>query len=355
MRVIDGWYSTEERGYSRPTPVLHFHGRAADGAYRHWTVDDFRPYFYVAAADLDSDTVGALDAERRVCSVERADRTGVARGERDIDLVKITVEQPYHVRELRDEFERTWEADVLFAQRFLIDQGIKSYCEIPAGEVSLETTDVSATTYDGQIHPRVVTYDIEVLAADGVPDPDSPSEPIIAVSAHDSYTDEIVVFAVPYDDWSGVDVPDCVRLVDSESELIQRFVEWLVERRPDVLTGWNSSSFDDPYFVNRAFHIGEASITRLSPTGSVSQISGSYPNSSVNGIHLFDALDAYKKSQFTELKSYSLADVAAAETDMEKLAVDEQDAYVNDPEQFLRYSKRDTVATRAIIDELDLL
>lgn len=61
VRVIDGWYEVEERGYKRPTPVLHFHGRTADGDYRHWVVEDYRPYFFVAVDDVDDATAHALD------------------------------------------------------------------------------------------------------------------------------------------------------------------------------------------------------------------------------------------------------------------------------------------------------
>jgi hypothetical protein len=78
-------------------------------------------------------------------------------------------------------------------------------------------------------------------------------------------------------------------------------------------------------------------------------------NSDVGGVHLFDMLDGYKKSQYVSLESYDLATVAAEETDLEKLDVDEQTAYREDPQMFVKYNQRDVEATVAINEEVGLI
>lgn len=369
VRVIEGWYETVEDGHVRPMPVLHFNARSVDDNYRHFSVEGYRPYFLVPRQDVDDETLSALNADRRVMDISLSERDGIDSGESGLIMAKITCEQPYHVAQLRDEFDRPFEADVLFPNRFLVDQGVKAHAEIPDGETELEPSDVTAADPEPRIDPRVCTWDIEVEVSDGLPDQSSPSDPLTGVTMHDSHSDQYLTVAVRGDASCWKNIPPQFRLdrydahgvcavVESEQELIHTVVDQFCEWRPGVLTGWNSNSFDWPYFINRAMHTGEkAAVERLSPTGNVQEHEdgGKYVNSDVGGIHLWDALEGYKQTQYTELKSYSLEDVAAAETDLPKLDVDEQTAYQEKPHRFMKYNLRDVEATRAIIEELNLI
>jgi DNA polymerase I len=363
VRVIDGWYEHVERGYRHPTPVLHFHGRTESGEYRHWTVDDFRPYFFVSPEDLTPDDVEALQSERRVLDVSRAEREGLGQGERSIPLYRVETKLPYHVGQLREEFPRTWEADVLFPQRWLIDVGATTYLRLPdAGESDMVSTadvqSVDAMSVESPIEPRVAHWDIEVLTDGSFPESNAPCHPVNAVTLYDEYNDEYtsIVLRGDHEGWDSVSHPR-LTLVDSERDLIQETVSWFQRVRPDILTGWNSNSFDWPYFVNRAFHLDEQSVQHISPVGEVEEHEGGgrFVNSDVGGVHLFDMLDGYKKSQYVSLESYDLATVAAEETDLEKLDVDEQTAYREDPQMFVNYNQRDVEATVAINDEVGLI
>jgi len=376
LRVVSGWYETVERGYRHPMPVLHFNCRAADGAYRHVTVDGFRPYFYVSAT-TDGERLQALAADRRVRDVSRAEQTGVAQGRRDIPLARIEVTEPYHVAQLREQFDQTWEADVLFPERFLIDQGITAYMRAECTRMPLSPADVEpvdpSECPDTPIRPRIAHWDIEVATGDALaqlgvegpdatemPDPSAPARPLTAVGLYDA-TDESYTVVVLDGDWdTPIDtdgMPATVRLVDDERTLIQTVVRWFTARRPNVLTGWNANAFDWPYFINRAFYLGERSVTQLSPTGNVSEHEdgGRFVNSDVGGILLFDLLNGYKQSRYTELESHDLAHVSAVETDMPKLDVDDGWAYAHAPERFIEYNLRDVQATVSINEEVGLI
>lgn len=365
MRVIDGWYEMEEDGYRRPTPVLHFHGRSAapDREYIHWSVDDFRPYFFVGVDDVSPAKADALEADRRVISVSAAERTGVDQAERDIPLLRVETVAPYHVAELRDEFPRTWEADVLFPQRWLIDVGVTSLVRLPDSEDTMVSTDaveaVDAMNEDEFVPPRVAHWDIEVLHDGEFPEVNAPRDPINGVTLFDSETEQYrtIVLRGDHPDWDAVGSRPSVRVVGSERELLQSVIEWFTVVSPDILTGWNSNSFDWPYFVNRCHYLDVTSLSRISPTGDVDrhESDGRFVNNDVSGLHLFDLLDGYKKSQYGRLDSYSLDAVAAEETDKPKLDVDEQAAYRNDPQSFVDYSVRDVKATVAINNEVGLL
>lgn len=368
MRVVDAWSEEVNRGYTRPTPVIHVHGRTEHGEYKLVRVDGFRPYFFIA--DEPNRDRDAIQNDRRVVSVTEADKTGVAAGQTDIPLLKITVELPWHVRQLRDAFTDTWEADVPFVQRFFVDRGVKSWCRVPTH--SDDVVDASRVVgVDVGNAPstqlRVATWDIEVdVTTDEFPDFNAPTSPVTAVTLHDSYTDQYtaIVNRGDSDAWSSVDGSDVLRnredvsvsIHDTEHDVYTRVADWMQQHRPDVLTGWNSNSFDVPYLVNRARHCNEQAINHVSPTCGVTEFDDDrFVNRNIDGVHLLDLLDAYKKSQYTNLKSYSLNDVAAAETSIEKLDVDEQHAYTHTPHRFIEYNVRDVAACVAINSEVNLL
>lgn len=398
MRVVDGWYEVEEDGYQGSMPVLHYQGRTEHGDYRHVAVDGYRPYFFIAQADADESLLDNVAHDRRVLDVSMAERTGIDRGERNIDLIKITVECPWHVRDLRDEFPRTWEADVLFPQRLLVDRGVTGLMRVPTDvDGPLDATDVEAVDVDTEttdIDPRVVTWDIEVATrealeqafTDGLVDADPDAfdvaampnvnvarRPVTAVSMHDSATDAYATFVLRNSTWndelvdsdalqtdvrSETETDVDVRVFADERRLLSEVVRWMLRHRPNVITGWNNDGFDAPYMINR-YHTLDiaAQLARLSPTGRVDEHDdgGRFINSDITGVHIFDLLAAYEKSQYTELKSSSLEAVSAEETDFEKFGVDEQTAWVTDPVRFTKYVTRDVQATVAINENVNLL
>ena len=398
MRVVDGWYEVEEDGYQGSMPVLHYQGRTDDGTYRHVAVDGFRPYFLIARDDVDDEMLDNLAHDRRVRDVSLAARTGIDSGQRDIELIRVTVECPWHVRDLRAQFPRTWEADVLFPQRFLIDRGVTGLMRVPTDSSGpldpsdVEPVDVNVCRVD--IDPRVVTWDIEVATresleqafTDGLvdgdpdsfelsamPDVNTARRPVTAVSLHDSVTDEYATFVLRNSEWDDalVDGGELqssvrdktetsvdVRVFADERRLLGEVVRWLLRHRPNVITGWNNDGFDAPYMINRYHTLDIASqLARLSPTGSVDPHDGGgrFINSDITGVHMFDLLAAYEKSQYTELKSSALEAVSAEETEFAKFGVDEQTAWVNDPVRFAKYVTRDVQATVAINENVNLL
>jgi len=143
-----------------------------------------------------------------------------------------------------------------------------------------------------------------------------------------------------------------------EGDLLTAFASWVAERNFYVVQGWNSNSFDTPYLVNRCLELGVDTIHDLSPAGYVRSMSGDggWLNSDLKGVVCFDLLEGYQKTQYRELDSYALEDVAATETDYEKLDVgDLDDLWRSDPLTFARYSVRDTQATVAIDENVGVV
>ncbi|ELZ37462.1 DNA-directed DNA polymerase [Halorubrum tebenquichense] len=367
-------YAVEGYG-SDEYPVVHVFGRRpaedVDGDAEHDTVEHVRvlgvePYFYVPTADLDRDPVEEYDV---VIGTREQDPDGEQyesiRGE---PLTRIVTRTPRDVGNIRDDFRTTFEADILFPNRFLIDNGINGGIRVE--ERRLDDEDGTIQVHQGHLEPadvdadlRVNTFDIEVDDRRGFPE--DGEEPIICLTSHDSYDDEYVVWlydAPEAEVPSPQDLPDYegivddgdgggsldfeVRTFEEEAAMLDAFVAYIDETDPDVLTGWNFEDFDAPYVLDRLEVLDDGSqydlsVDRLSRIGEVWRSGWGGPD--IKGRVVFDLLYAYKRTMFTELESYRLDAVGERELGVgkERYTGDIGDLWEQDPERLLEYSIRD--------------
>ncbi len=350
-------YTVEGRGDDE-YPVVHVFGRTPDGTREHVRVLEFEPYFYTPTAGLDEDPTEAYDA---VLAARDAGSDGEPfesiRGER---LTKIVTRTPRDVGSIRDDFETTYEADILFPNRFLIDKGIGGGVEVPArrlddGRYQVHHSEVTPAAVDADL--RVNTFDIEVDDRNGFPE--DGEEPIVCLTSHDSFRDEYVLWLYEAPDGT-VPAPDDledyeqidggaevdVRSFATESAMLDDFLSYVESTDPDILTGWNFEDFDAPYLLDRLEVLdpdAEASLAaeRLSRVDEVWR--GGWGGPNVKGRVVFDLLYAYKRTQFTELESYRLDAVAELELDVgkERYSGDIGDLWEQEPTRLLEYNLRD--------------
>ena len=354
-------------------PVIHVFGRRpvtdGDDEHEHVRVLGVEPYFYVPTADLERDPVETYDVVigTREQNHEDAPYESI-RGE---PLTRIITRTPRDVGAIRDDFETTFEADILFPNRFLIDNGLQGGVRVE--ERRLDDGDGTIQIHEGQLEPaevdaemRVNTFDIEVDDRRGFPE--DGEEPIICLTSHDSYDDEYVIWLYEAPDTEvppPQDLPDYERLVvgdettsetldfrvetfEEEAAMLDAFVEYIGETDADLLTGWNFEDFDAPYLLDRMEVLDERadvdvdlSVDRLSRIGEVWRSGWGGPD--IKGRVVFDLLYAYKRTMFTELESYRLDAVGERElgAGKERYTGDIGDLWEQDPERLLEYSIRD--------------
>ncbi|GAB6879046.1 hypothetical protein JCM17823_13200 [Halorubrum gandharaense] len=350
-------------------PVVHVFGRRPasategdDAELEHVRVLGVEPYFYVPTDELDADPVEEHDAVIGTRE-ERPDGEPYEsiRGEK---LTRIIGRTPRDVGQIRDDYATTFEADILFPNRFLIDNGINGSMRVE--ERRLE--DGTIQVHEGMLEPadvdapmRVNTFDIEVDDRRGFPE--DGEEPIICLTSHDSFDDEYVVWL--YDapeaevpapenlpDYEGIvgdgELDFRVETFDTEAGMLDAFVDYLDDTDPDVLTGWNFEDFDAPYLLDRMEVLNDrpdvdADLTpdRLSRINEVWRSGWGGPD--VKGRVVFDLLYAYKRTMFTELESYRLDAIGERELGVgkERYAGDIGDLWEQNPERLLEYSIRD--------------
>ncbi|MDB2238936.1 MULTISPECIES: DNA-directed DNA polymerase [Halorubrum] len=363
-------YAVEGYG-SDEYPVVHVFGRrpaehvedADHDVVEHLRVLGVEPYFYVPTADLDRDPVDEYDV---VIGTREAGPDGEPyesiRGE---PLTRIVTRTPRDVGNIRDDFATSFEADILFPNRFLIDNGINGGIRVE--ERRLDDGEETIQVHEGHLEPaevdadlRVNTFDIEVDDRRGFPE--DGEEPIICLTSHDSYEDEYVVWLYdapeaeipPPEDLpeyegivgDGAEVDFRVRTFDEEAAMLDAFVEYIDDTDPDLLTGWNFEDFDAPYVLDRLEVLDDGSeydldVDRLSRIGEVWRSGWGGPD--VKGRVVFDLLYAYKRTMFTELESYRLDAVGERELGVgkERYTGDIGDLWEQDPERLLEYSIRD--------------
>jgi len=272
LKVMTMEYRIERDGHRLPEPIVQLFCRDKHGVRRDIEVEGFYPFFYISEATffneqnelLKDSAIRSIEAREILVEDENMMDETITKVEEPSsttlhgdNLTKVVTMEPKHVSELREAFEETWEADVFFTNRFLIETGIRRGLTIPAGEDRVHVTDIEATEDLPDIAPRMVTIDIEVWSGGAFPDTEQAEKPITSYTLHDSQDDEYVAAILEPDsrvfgdgvwsgeqDWElpdGVDSDDIeIHTFEDEAEMLGAANEWIAEKNPDLLTGWNS-------------------------------------------------------------------------------------------------------------------
>lgn len=180
---------------------------------------------------------------------------GVFRGYFGNKYNKIICREPYQIPKERK--PDSAEADIIYTKRYLIDK------------INITKADL-----------RLCFYDIETKSKD-LPDPLYAPDPITCITAYDNYTENYTTF------WT--------KDYQTEYELINAFVRYLQETKPDLMLGWNALEFDYLYLCTRFPDFAE----KISPIHKVVK-----RNNFPAGIAIIDYMDWIKK--IYKYKKYSL-------------------------------------------------
>jgi len=428
--LTDVSYEVESMGHRIDTPVFHIRARNADGGIRDVEVEGFRPHFGLEQSDFIENAFD-ICMDRRVLGAVVDCSPELWADELDLDNAdELSPEQVagwlsdnaggdvYHEPDpkltLHDDpvatvYTRTpgdvsgqdgirsdldcvtYEADVPFNRRFLIDSEIYNGFEVEDGPDRVRYENWPGET-DGELQQdlspcdppdtdaRMVVYDIEVeVGDDGFPSVEHAPKPITSISAWDSYEQTYKLFGLAHDEWEGnkdeietevVDEvgdrfgldPD-VEIFYNETQMVEAFHQWVLSCNPDIFTGYNADGFDTPYLIQRSYNIQALSIKQYTKNGYPGTWVEEYNderqvNFSMSGIVTLDILQAYRKTQFRELPDHTLDSVAEAELGFGKsgLEGDELDeAWIENPVEFFVYSVRDAQATVGVEGESGLM
>src|SRR6202453_1875415 len=227
--ILQASYRVSSGSHGQRTPVVHIHVRLEGGDTFLVRDDRQRPHFYIRTSD-----VGRPRARRSAQSQPTGKRSFAGAA-----VSVLETEIPQDVPGLRDRLHasgiETFEADVRFALRYLIDRGIKGGCEIdgewqPGNGVTRVYTNPTLRPARADVEPRVLSFHIET---------DGRGERLLAISLYAPGVDEVLIV-----DGGNRAMPERARRCAGEAPALDGFCARVRELDPDVLTGWNVIDFD---------------------------------------------------------------------------------------------------------------
>ncbi|MCB1033387.1 MAG: DNA polymerase II [Acidobacteria bacterium] len=216
-------------------PVVYLSGCLEDGRTFLVKDDRLRPYFYIRRCDGDL-------VRRREGLSPQPSTMRVLRS--DEPTMKVEVTTPAEVTALRKRLHAcglpTFEADIPFATRFLLDHGIRSGVEIrgapsagrapSGGGFDLIFDNPELENAPARPLPSVLSLDIET---------DPRAQRLLSAALAGCGAAEVLLLTPP-----GESCPPGAIPFSSEQELLDGLCRRILELDPDVLTGWNVVGFD---------------------------------------------------------------------------------------------------------------
>lgn len=362
--------------------VVRLFGRNELGNSVCCLIPNFKPYFYIKI----SGNLAKISQEIKnkfseyvsdIEIVERYEPIGYQTSKKK--MLKLIIKDPKTVPVIRDEIKKEqgvqeiYETDILFRNRFLIDNEIGGMQWVQSKEFS-EAPYTYTTPYtfiSNKLEKcnilkncllKYLAFDIECLLTEGgMPSPDK--SPIIMISlAFEPSLKEYKTMVLVSKEVDSEYIEEDVITFSSEDEMLRFFFDLVKEYDPDVITGYNSSEFDFPYLVERA------KILNLDPNigRDNSDKRGLYVKKianrtqvSVKGRIVVDLLPLIRR-EFS-LKQYDLRTVSKQLLNLEKvdIAPKEMEEYWNSEgekfKKFIDYARRDSELAQRLLLDLKIL
>jgi DNA polymerase-2 len=331
-------------------PVIHLYGRLESGETFLVRDDRRLPQFYIRSQDAD---------RARALHAPPATATGkhTFRGEA-VSVLQFAA--PPDVPPVRDRLQaagiETFEADIRFAVRYLMQLDIKGGVEIEgegiAGDgITWIFDNPTLRSADVKIEPRVLSFDIETHGR---------SERLLAISLYAQDLDEVLIV-----DGSERPMPDKATRCIDEFAALHAFCERVRRFDPDVLTGWNIIDFDLSVLQRIAERVRHPfALGRDSGAVRVRKAEGYFGSGQANvpGRVVLDGIDLLRGA-FIRMDDYSLDAVArevlgegkAVAGDVRDRIAEITHNYRHDLPAFALYARTDARLAFEIVQTLNVI
>ncbi|MEK6906970.1 MAG: DNA-directed DNA polymerase [Nanoarchaeota archaeon] len=346
--------------------TIRVFGTTADGKKICVYDDSLKPYFWVFNHDANKvkkkiDDL-KLDEEFNILSTSVHQKNHLGK---EVKAVKVEVNNVKAVKIISREIKKlkfnVLEDDINFAKRYLIDKEItpltlsyvegelindKRYDICIHGEVKQDKD--SQDFYDNL---KVLVLDIEVYGSLGGIEKVK-KDPILMIGLRGKNIKKVIT-------WKKFKAPNYVEFVDSESEMIERFIREVKDYKPDCIVGYFSDGFDLPYIKARADKY-KINLDLGLDNSLVSFKRGLGESTArIKGILHLDILKFIKKimAGSLQLDSYSLNVVAQELLHEKKKEINIDNIMkawddVKDLEKYCEYNLQDTELTLKIFDKI---
>ena len=337
---------------------MHLYGKLRDG--RAFLVRDRRPrpYFYLESS--------ACETARGMGANLEATGRRTLQGE---PVHRVWLRRPQDAPELRARLHgagvRTFEADVRYPYRYLIDRGIRGALLIegqprPLGPWAGLAAD-TVVFDEPELRPAQWTPALSTLSLDIETDPEA--QRLLSVALWGCGAREVLLWCP--DSRARAACPAAATPCASEAELLATLNRRIRELDPDVVTGWNIIDFDVPVLIRRAEAAGVPLEWGRAPGALRQRGNGGRRFSDSIFIPGRVVLDGIRllRAVFVRLERYSL-EVAAQEILGEGKTLGGggaghperiMHAFSHDTERFVEYNLTDARLVLDILEKLELV
>ena len=270
------------------------------------------PYFHVASDAKLPDEVNLLvfDRQKGPVAIDGTQTT-------TLRFIGANSDSMYKISKILFEAGiKTYEADLKFTPRFIIDSGLQYSSD-----------------------KRILYIDIETYGCNDINAP----EPITSLVINDSFTSNYVCWC-----WQPkfeVEVKEGeYRRFKTEEAMLDNFLEWYSNNWPDIITGWYNKGFDMLYLYNRIVNLG-LDPRRLSQVEVVFLKEDKFNNTSelrIFGCEILDLMDAVKYNIYKNPPDYSLNTCGNFFLGEEKEKVESVvDLWENNIDFLVKYNRKD--------------
>src|SRR3989344_2413298 len=244
--------------------VINMYGRTVDGNQVCILDNSFEPYFYAMPKENANISEKLekirIEGERDPAFVTKTEILSKKYLGKDAGVVKVYTNLPGSVPAIRevvkswDIVQSTYEFDIPFARRYMIDRNITPMMlyEATGGFINQKSKvpvfnaeKIEQAGTETLHNPRILAFDIETYSQFDMAI-DAEKNPIIMLSFYGENFKKVFVWKKFRTD------SEHVEFVENEAELIQKFKETIESYKPNILTGYFSDGFDLPYIKTRA-------------------------------------------------------------------------------------------------------
>lgn len=254
--LIDADYTLIEN-----KPVVRLYCKDTKGKIALVLDSIFKPYFFVMprggkATELKKKIKG-LDTkklETEILKVDIVEKNWL--GEKT-KLLKVTIDNPRRIPDIRNavkdwkEVEETYEYDIPFTKRFIIDKQIEpmNWIEVSGEETenkenyqvdrTIKATSVKSTKVEKETKLKVLAFDTEFIEENG-----KSKLIMLSLAGNDGYKKVLTSHH-----WEKK--PSYVEVVKDEKGMIEKFIKIVKEHDADFLCSYNGDNFDFPKIKER--------------------------------------------------------------------------------------------------------
>lgn len=270
-------------------------------------------------------------------------------------------EQQDCYRLLREKAIRTYESDIKYVDRYLMERFITAAMTIQgeviqrAGYIEFRNPRIKPCEFQPRL--SLCSFDIET---------DVRTHQIISIAAIYSHNEQQKqqVWMLANPEWQTPPDAQKVIVLANEKHLISEFIHWIQQQDPDVLIGWNVIGFDLSFIEQRCkkfnlpFDLGR---NNERATILAAQSPQQLPVARVPGRVVMDGIDTMRSASWS-FESFSLEFVANELLGRGKLIHGEQNKideilrqYQESPQQLADYNLEDSQLVLEIFQKTDLV